>query len=102
MVNSIKDSLNKTFDDLVYLLKCTNKNSDITAVSETRISEETSLSYNVKLNNNFLKSILTESTAGGTMLFISNHLSFKPIIDLNMYKENQLESTFIKIFNSSS
>ena len=84
----------------MYLLKCTNKNSDITAVSETRISKETSLSSNVKLNNNFLKSILTESTAGGTMLFISNHLSFKPIIDLNMYKENQLESVCNDVTNS--
>ena len=100
MVNSIKDSLNKKFDNLVYLLKCTNKNSDITAVSETRISKETSLSSNVKLKNNFLKSILTESTAGGTMLFISNHLSFKPIIDLNMYKENQLESVCNDVTNS--
>ena len=30
-------SLNKNFDDLVYLLKCTNKTFDIIAVSKTRI-----------------------------------------------------------------
>ena len=44
-------SLNKTFDDLVYLLKCTNKNFDIIAVIETSISKKTSLTSNVNLNN---------------------------------------------------
>ena len=33
-------SLNKNFDDLVYLLKCTNKTFDIIAVSGTRISKK--------------------------------------------------------------
>ena len=35
-------SLNKNFDDLEYLLKCTNKSFDIIAVRETRISKKTS------------------------------------------------------------
>ena len=42
----------------------------------------------------------TESNAGGTLLYIANHLSYKPRIDLNLNIPNQLESTFIEIINS--
>ena len=34
------------------------------------------------------------------MLYISNHLSYKPRTDLNICKKTQLESTFIKIIIS--
>ena len=44
-------SLNKNFDGLVYLLKCTNKTFDIIAVSETKISKKTSVIPNISLNN---------------------------------------------------
>ena len=84
----------------MYLLKCTNKNFDIIAVIETRISKKTSLTSNIDLNNYSFKTTPTESTAGGTMLYVSNRLSYKPGTDLNMYKKNQLESTFIEIINS--
>ena len=70
-------SLNKNFDDLVYLLKCKNKNFDIIAVSETRISKKTSLTSNINLNNYYFETTPTESTAGGTMLYVSNRLSYK-------------------------
>ena len=84
----------------MYLLKCTNRTFDIIAVSETRISKKTSVISNVNLNNYSFESIPTESSAGGTMLYISNHLSYKPRTDLNTCKKNQLESTFIEIINS--
>ena len=42
----------------------------------------------------------TESTAGGTLLYMANHLSYKPRTDLSLNKANQLESTFIEIINS--
>ena len=42
----------------------------------------------------------TESNAGGTLLYIANHLSYKPRTDLNLNIPNQLESTFIEIINS--
>ena len=80
-------SLNKNFNDLVYLLKCTNNNFDIIAVSEIRISKKTSLTCNINLNNYSFERTPTESTAGGTMLYVSNRLSYKPQTDLNMYKK---------------
>ena len=84
----------------MYLLKNKNKNFDIIAVSETRISKKTSLTCNINLNNYSFETNPTESTAGGTMLYVSNRLSYIPRTDLNMYKKNELGSTFIEIINS--
>ena len=92
-------SLNKNFDDLEHLLKCTNKVFDITAVTETRITKQTSLSTNVNLRNYAIEFTPTESSAGGTLLYIASHLSYKPRPDFNIYKSNQLESTFVEIIN---
>ena len=35
----------------------------------------------------------------GTLLYIVNHQSYKCCNDLNIYKKNELESTFIEIIN---
>ena len=92
-------SLNKNFDDLQHLLKCTNKIFDIVAVSETRIVEKTSLTSNINLDNYSFGFTPTESTAGGTLLYIANHLTYKSRSDLNLYEANQPKSTFIEILN---
>ena len=44
-------SLNKNFDDFQHLLNCTQKNFDIIAISETRITINISLLNNLNLNN---------------------------------------------------
>ena len=44
-------SLNKNFDDLEYLLKCTNKSFDKITLSETRISKKTSTTCHINLKN---------------------------------------------------
>ena len=41
----------------------------------------------------------TESSAGGTLLYIANHISYKPRNDLNINKNPELESTFIEVIN---
>ena len=38
----------------------------------------------------------TESNAGGTLLYITNHLSYAPRADLNLNIANQMEFTFIE------
>ena len=50
-------SLNKNFDDLEYLLKCTNKSFNIIAVTETRISKKTSLICNINLKTVLLNQL---------------------------------------------
>ena len=92
-------SLNKNFDDLDHLLKCTNKVFDIIAVSESRTTKQISLTTNINLKNYAIEFTPTESSAGSTLLYIASHLSYKPRPDLNIYKVNQLESTFVEIIN---
>ena len=92
-------SLSKNFDDLQHLLSCTKKFFDIIAVSETRITKNVSLLNNLNLNNYSFEFTPTETSAGGTLLYIANHLSYKCRNDLNIYKKNELESTFIEIVN---
>ena len=89
-------SLNKNFDDLQHLLNCTKKSFDIIAISETRITKQVSLSNNLNLNNYSFEFTPTETSTGGTLLYIANHLSNKCNNDLNIYKKNELESTFIE------
>ena len=88
-------SLNKNFDDLEYLLKCTKKIFNVVAVTETRITKNTSKLCNIKLTN-------YESSAGGTLLYIVNQLSYKPRINVNIYKKSELESTFVEIIIQKS
>ena len=92
-------SLNKNFDDLQYLLSCTRKTFDIIAISETRIIKNISLLNNLNLNNYSFEFTPTETFAGVTLLYIAYHLSYKCCNDLNIYKKNELESTFIEIVN---
>ena len=91
--------LNKNFDDLQHLLSCTRTKFDIIAISETRITRKVSVLNNLNLNNYSLEFTPTETSAGGTLLYIANHLSYKCCNDLNIYKKNELESTFIEIVN---
>ena len=51
------------------------------------------------MNNFSLEFTPTESSAGGTLLYVANQLSYKPRLDLNIYRSNELESTFIDILN---
>ena len=92
-------SLNKNFDDLGHLLKCTNNVFDIIAVTETRIAKQTSLTTNINLRNYAIEFTSNESSAGDSLLYIASHLSYKLRPDLNIYISNQLESTFVEIIN---
>ena len=75
-------------------MSCTKNNFYIIWVTETRITKQISLLNNFNLNNYSYEFTPTETTAGGTLLYIANHLSHKCYNDLNIYKKNELESTF--------
>ena len=91
-------SLNKNFDDLQNLLSCTKKNFDIIAISETRITKQGSLLNNLNLNNYSFEFTPTETSAGGTLLYIANHLSYKCCNDLNRMKKNEMEKEWTGIY----
>ena len=92
-------SLSKNIDELQHLLKITNKNFDVIAITETRIRKDVTITSNLSLNNYSMEFTPTESSAGGTLLYIANHLSYKSRNDLNIYKKSELESTFIEVIN---
>ena len=55
-----------------------------------RIRKDISVTSNLSLNNYSLEFTPTESSAGGTLLHIANHLSYKPHHDLNIYRKSEL------------
>ena len=67
-------------------------------ISEARITRQVSLLINLNLKNYSFGFTLTETSAGGTPLYVANHLSYKCCNDLNIYI-NELKSTLIEIVN---
>ena len=94
-------SLSKNFEDLEYLLKTTNTNFDIIAISETRILKNTKIVKNINIPNFSYEFTPTESTAGGTLIYIADHLAYQKRNDLIIYAKNYSESTFIEITKPS-
>ena len=94
-----KLSLNKNFKELQILLQSTNIQCDVIAITETRITENTktrvmenvSVTQNVGLSNYSFGHTPTESSAGGTPLYIANNVSYKTRSDLNIYKKFELD-----------
>ena len=76
-------SLNENFDDLQHILSCTKQKFVIIAISETRITKQVSFLNNLNLNNYSFEFTPTETSAGGTLLYIVNHLPHKCCNDLN-------------------
>ena len=66
---------------------------DIVAVSETRFSKKSSLTSKINLQNDAFEFTGTESNAEKTLIYIANHLSYKPCAEFSL-KIIQLESTF--------
>ena len=69
------------------------------AISETRIVKDKTPVNSLNLVNYSHEFCPTKSSAGGTLLYIRNHLSYKPRNDLSIYKPTELESSFIEISN---
>ena len=67
------------------------------AISETRITKQVSLSNNLNLNNYSFEFTPTETSAGGTLLYIANHLSYKCRSDLNIYKKMNWNLLLLKL-----
>ena len=53
----------------------------------------------MNLNNYSFEFTPTETSTGGTLLYIVNHLSYKRRSDLNIYNKNEFEFTFIELVN---
>ena len=93
-------SLTKYFDDLNILLGDLNVSFDILSITETRIKKDSWSPINLQLNNYLIEHTPTESTAGGTLLYISKILSYQLRHHLRL--SGKIESAFIEIICSAS
>ena len=59
---------------------------DVIGISESRIKKNNCSKNSINLKDYSYESCLMESSAGGTLLYISNHLSYKTRCDLCIYK----------------
>ena len=92
-------SLSKNIEDLEFLLNSASINFDVIAISETRIIKGKTPVNSLNLMNYRHEFCRTELSAGGTLLYIRYHLSYKPRNNLSIYKPTELESSFIEISN---
>ena len=94
-------SLSKNFEDLKYLLKITNTNFDIIAISENKILKNTKIVKNVNILHFSYEFIPTQELEELYYLYIADHLTHQKRNDLNIYLTNYLESTFMETTNPS-
>ena len=90
-------SLQFHFEELKILLQLLNYSFDIIAISESKIQKGINPVKDIELPNYEYLHTPTESAKGGTLIYISKKLVFKPRTDLEIYQAKELESTFTEI-----
>ena len=93
MINSL---VKKNIEDFELLLDSTQIYFDFIGITETRILKSKFPVTDSNLTNHSYEYC---PTAGVTMLYIGNHLSYKARNDLCIYKTAELKSTFIELIN---
>ena len=89
------------FDELYALLSELNHSLDIVAISESHLKSSTQSIVKINLGNYCVEHTPTESSNGGTLLYIKNDISYKLRNDLKIYKPKELESIFIEVINKT-
>ena len=84
---------------LEYLLDKRRIHFDLLVIGETRIKKDKSAINSINLKCYSHQSCPMECAVGGTLLYMSNNLSYKPRNGLCIYKSTKLESTFIEMLN---
>ena len=90
-------SISAHIDDLRAFLSLVNHKFDIICISESRISTKHPQTTNIDLPSFNIERTPTESSAGGTLIYNSQNLSYKPRKDLQIFCPKELESTFIEV-----
>ena len=92
-------SLGLHIDELDTLTKLVDNNFDFIGISETKITKNTPPTINIELENYNTEHCPTESSKGGSLLYISKKYDYKVRKDLSLYKCKELESIFVEILN---
>ena len=95
-------SIQKHMEELKIMLTMLCTKFDILAITETKISKNIGPLIDISIDG-YHPPIRTDTEAskGGTLLYIRDHLNFKPRTHLEkvMYSPKELESTFVEIIN---
>ena len=89
-------SLSYHLDSLKNLINSLDKQFDVIGISESRI-RDLNHNSNIELESYKIVQCPTESTKGGSLLYISKNLEFVERPDLKIYQANELESVFVEI-----
>merc|ERR1712168_1758194 len=76
-------------------------NFDIIAISESKLKDKPTTDISLS-GFHPPECKYTEAEKGGTILYISNELHYKPRKDLEIYESKELESTFVEITNKNT
>ena len=90
-------SLSCHINDLVNFLALLNTKFDVICITETRLSHKNPITTNIELPGYNIEQTPTESSAGGTLIYISQNLSYKRRTDLQICCSKELESVFIEV-----
>ena len=90
------------FDELYALPSALNHSPDIIAISGSHLKSSAQSIVKINLENDCEEHKPTESSNGGTLLYIKTDISCKLRNDLKIYKPKEPESIFIEIINKSS
>ena len=93
-------SLSSYINELKLLLSSFNLNFDIICITESRITKPNLPTSNIHIPGYNIEQAPTVSSAGGTLIYISQKRSYKNRPDLQIYHLKHLESTFIEILLS--
>ena len=73
----------------------------IIGISESRLQKSKQHITNISLPNYVYEHTPTESSKGGTLLYLDKNLKYKLRKDLNIYQKGMIESTLVKIINKN-
>ena len=86
-------------NDIDTLLDSLKFQFDIIAISETKLQKGINPVHDINIPNYHYQHTPTEANKGGTLLYISDRLNYKPRKDLEIYHKKKIESTFIEVIN---
>ena len=91
------NSLSYNFDDIHILLSQLSVTFGIIGTTKTRLKTHALRTTNINLQEYSIEHTPTESTCGGSLLYINNNINYLCRNNLQIYKEKELESTFTEI-----
>ena len=94
-------SITLHIEELRILLHALDYHFDIIAISESKLKDEPKVNINLP-GYHAPHCKYTEAEKGGTILYVSDKLNFKPRKDLEIYEKKRLESCFVEVINKKS